>query len=39
MNINMTVGQAACQLLWRYNQSTLAAFAEQYRMLRVILLK
>jgi len=25
MNLNMTVGQAACQLLCRYTQSTLAA--------------
>jgi len=25
MNLNMTVGQAACQLLCRYIQSTLAA--------------
>jgi len=25
MNLNMTVGQAACQLLCRYAQSTLAA--------------
>jgi len=25
MNLNMTVGQAACRLLWRYTQSTLAA--------------
>jgi len=25
MNLNMTVGQAACQLLGRYTQSTLAA--------------
>jgi len=25
MNLNMTVGQAACQLLDRYTQSTLAA--------------
>jgi len=37
MNLNMTVGQAACQLLCRYTQSTLAAssFAESYRLLRV----
>jgi len=26
MNLNMTVGQAACQLLCRYTQSMLAAF-------------
>jgi len=25
MNLNMTVGQAACQLLCRYTQSTLSA--------------
>jgi len=25
MNLNMTVGQAACRLLCRYTQSTLAA--------------
>jgi len=25
MNLNMTVGQVACQLLCRYTQSTLAA--------------
>jgi len=36
MNLNMTVGQAACQLLCRYPQSTLLrpAFAESYRLLR-----
>jgi len=32
MNINMTVGQAAYQLLCRYTQSTGAAFAESYRL-------
>jgi len=35
MNLNMTVDQAACQLLCRYTQSTLAAFALSYRLLRV----
>jgi len=39
MNLNMTVGQAACQLLCRYTQSTLAAFTESYRLLRVTLSK
>jgi len=31
----MTVGQAVCHLLCRYTQSTLAAFAESYRLLHV----
>ena len=35
MNLSMTVGQAACRLLCQYTQSTLAAFAESYRLLRV----
>jgi len=39
MYFNMTVGQAACQLLCRYTQSTLAVFAESYRLLRVTLSK
>jgi len=40
MNVSMTtVGQAACQLLCRYTQSTLAALAESYRLLRVSLSK
>jgi len=39
MYLNMTVGQAACQLLCRYTQSTLAVFAESYRLLRVTLSK
>jgi len=39
MNLNMTVGQAACQLLCQYTQSTLAAFAESYRLRRVTLSK
>jgi len=39
MNVNMTVGQAACQILCRYTQSTLAALAELYRLLRVTLSK
>jgi len=41
MNLNMTVGQAACQQLCRYPQTTLLrpAFAESYRLLRVTLSK
>ena len=41
VNLNMTVGQVACQLLCRYIHSTLAAsaFAESYRFRRVTLLK
>ena len=39
VNLNMTVGQAACQLLCRYTYSTLAAFAESYRLRRVALSK
>jgi len=39
MNVNMTVGQAACQLLCPYTQSTLAALSESYRLLRVTLSK
>jgi len=39
MNVNMTVGQAACQLSCRYTQSTLAGLAESYRLLRVTLSK
>jgi len=39
MNLNVTVGQVACQLLCRYTQSRLAAFAKSYRLLRVTLLK
>jgi len=39
MNLNITVGQAAYQLLCRQTQSTLAAFAESYRLLRVTLSK
>jgi len=37
MNLNMTVGQAACRLLCRYTQSTLAesCFAELHVLLRV----
>jgi len=41
MNLNMTVGQAACQLLCRYTQVRWLrpAFAESYRLLRVTLTK
>ena len=41
MNLNMTVGQAACQLLCRYTQARWLrpAFAESYRLLRVTLSK
>jgi len=35
MNVNMTIGQAACWLLCQYTQNTLTAFAESYRVLRV----
>jgi len=38
MNLNMTVGQVACQLLCRYTQIARwlrPAFAESYRLLRV----
>jgi len=35
MNLNMTVGHVACQLLCRYIESTLAVLAESYRLLRV----
>jgi len=39
MNINMTVGQAACQLLCQYTQTRWLrpAFAESHRLLRVTL--
>jgi len=41
MNINMTFGQAACQILCRYTQTRWLrpAFAESYRLLRVTLSK
>jgi len=39
MHLNTTVDQAACQLLCRCTQSTLPAFAELYRLLRVTLSK
>jgi len=37
MNLNMMVGQVACQLLCRYTQGTLLhlAFAELYGLLRL----
>jgi len=41
MNLNVTVGLAACQLLFRYTQARWLrpAFAESYRLLRVTLSK
>ena len=44
VNLNMTVGQAACQLLCRYTHILTArwlrpAFAESYRLRRVTLSK
>ena len=35
MNVNMTVGQAAWQVLCPYTQSTLTELSESYRLLRV----
>jgi len=35
MNLNVTVGQAACRLLCRFTQSMFAAFAQSDRLLRV----
>ena len=39
MNLNMAVGQAACQLLCGYTQCMLAAFAETCQLLRMTLSK